>query len=180
MVFTLNELFNYWEGAGVFEILLPFLLVFAIVYGVLQYMKIFGSDKGIHSIIAIVIAVLAVRYTKFTYFYQELFPRLGIGLTILLVLMILVGLFVTDKSKTVVTWIFLGIGLIVAIAVIYNSAAVFGWVDGFGATTSEWIAWIVSAALLIGVIVIIVIPKIKGNKQPAFTLPFFGESPVGK
>lgn len=174
MAFRIDDLFYQWESIGVFEFLLPFLLVFAIVYGVLQSTKIFGGDKGVHSIISVVIGVLAVRYVEFTYFYQELFPRLGIGLTILLAILILTGLFITDKSKTVVTWIWLGIGAIIAIAVIYNSAAVFGWVDGFGGTGSEWIAWIISAILLIGVIVVVVMPKIEGDKQPAYMIPAFG------
>jgi predicted ABC-type exoprotein transport system permease subunit len=174
MAFSIEELFIYWEGQGVFEFLLPFLLVFAIVYGVLQYMKIFGQDKATHVIISIVIGVLSVRYIEFTRFYEEVFPRLGVGLTIILVVLILTGMFATDKSRTLLTWVYLIIGLIVTIAVIYNSASVFGWVDGFGGSPSEWIAWILSAVLLIGVIVVLVMPKIEGDKTPAMMLPLYG------
>jgi len=174
MVFSVQELFYYWEGLGVFEFLLPFLLVFAIVYGVLQYMRIFGGDKGVHVIISVVIGVLAVRYVEFTRFYEEVFPRLGIGLTILLVVLILTGMFATDKSKTVLTWVYLIVGIIITIAVIYNSANVFGWVDGFGGSSSEWIAWILSAVLLIGVIVVLVMPKIESGGEPAMMIPLYG------
>tara|TARA_Y100000310_G_scaffold342216_1_gene444370 strand:- start:711 stop:1259 length:549 start_codon:yes stop_codon:yes gene_type:complete len=181
MAFGAEDLFEYWERLGVFDIVLPFLLVFAIVYGILKYMKIFGNDKGVHAILSIVIGILAVRYTEFTYFYRELFPRLGIGLTILLVFLILVGMFASDKSMTIFMWIFSIIGLIIAIAVVYNSAAVFGWVDGFGGGASEWISWIVSAVLLIGVIVVIVMGNIDTTGSTAAkAAPMFSLTSGGK
>jgi hypothetical protein len=78
-------------------------------------------------------------------------------------------------------WIFSIIGLIIAIAVVYNSAAVFGWVDGFGGGASEWISWIVSAVLLIGVIVVIVMGNIDTTGSTAAkAAPMFSLTSGGK
>ena len=69
--------------------MLPFLLVFAVVFGILIQMNIFGKNRGINVIIALVIGFLAVRSPFFTQFYSEIFPRLGVGIVILLSILIL-------------------------------------------------------------------------------------------
>ena len=89
MVYSIQEVLFQLESIGVFEFLLPFLLIFAAVYGVLISLGIFGKRPGINVIIAFAIGLLAIRFPLFTQFYQELFPRLGIGITILLMLLIL-------------------------------------------------------------------------------------------
>ena len=176
MVFNIQELFFYFEEIGVFDFLLPFLLVFAVVFGVLQFTKMFGEDKGVKAIIAIVIGILAVRYVDFTAYYGEIFPRLGVGLSILLALLLLVGMFVTDKSKALMMWIFTIVGIIIFVTVLYNSASVFGWTDSIGGGPGEWIAWIISAVLLIGVIVVVVMAKKEPSSKTPRTLQLFDTS----
>ncbi len=43
-----------------FEVVFAFLLVFAVLYGVLEWRKFLGENKGIHAIIAIAISVLVL------------------------------------------------------------------------------------------------------------------------
>ncbi len=51
------------QGSGLFELVLPFLLVFALVYGVLESLSLFGDDNSEPNvIIALVIGVFAVVY----------------------------------------------------------------------------------------------------------------------
>jgi len=53
--------FARMEGWGVFDILLPFLLVFAIVFAVLEKIKMFGDDKkNIHVVIALILGVMFI------------------------------------------------------------------------------------------------------------------------
>src|SRR3989344_1372402 len=128
MVYSVEELFYLWDSYGVFQFLLPFLLIFAIVYGILTYMGIFGNHKGVHVIIAIVVGLMAARFGAFTQFYTELFPRLGVGLVIIIALFILVGLFATEHNKkNVLPWTFLIIAFIVGIIVLYTTADYLGW-----------------------------------------------------
>lgn len=179
MVISINEVFYYWETLGVFDYVLPLLLIFAVLYGILSYAKILGNNKGIHVIVSLVIATLAVRYVEFTQFYRDVFPRLGLGITVLLVIMISIGLFVTDKNRTIMFWIMFGVGIIVALTIIYNSFSVFGWVDGFGYSTSEILSFLLLVGLGIGIIIVLVIDKIEssGDHNPVswFAIPAGGK-----
>ena len=83
---SIADIFYQWEFLGVFDFILPFLLVFAIVYGILASTQILGDNKGIAIIIAVVIGLMSLRYQFFfSSFLSEIFPRLGIGLTIMVI-----------------------------------------------------------------------------------------------
>ena len=43
---TIGNLFAQWEAEGVFAYVLPFLLIFAIVYGLLMKMNIFATKDN--------------------------------------------------------------------------------------------------------------------------------------
>ena len=154
------------QNFGFFDLILPFLLLFAIVFGILSYMKIFGNQKSIHVIIALVLALLAIRFPVFTDFLNLISPRLGIGLVILLVLLILIGLFTPDGSQGTIGWIFIGVAVIIAIVIfaqVYDIMQ-FGGGLGYG---SDLIGGIIIIALLIGVIVAVVMGG--GSDKPTGT-----------
>jgi hypothetical protein len=154
MVFgSLADILYQWDYLGVFDFLLPFLLVFAIVYGILSSTKFFGTNRGVYVIIAVVIGLLALRYQFFfSSFLSELFPRLGIGISILLALLILVGMFIAEDETRYWGWGLAAIGVIIAIVVVYQSFNVLGYgiVGGIG---SDFVGFILLGVLLIGVII---------------------------
>lgn len=172
---TLVEVLDIWADFGVFDYVLPFLLIFAVVYGILNYIKVFQENKSVPVLISLVVGILSVRYVEFTSFYTELFPRLGVGVSIILAMLILVGFFFSNKSITAFSWVFLITGVLIFVAVIYNSAQVLGWVDGFGATPSEWIAWVIGVVILIGILVVVVLPEIAPDDSSSQFIPAFGQ-----
>ena len=148
------------ENLGFFQFILPFLLIFAIVFGILSYMRIFGDQKAVHVIIALVLGLLAIRLPFFSAFLSEVTPRLGVGLVVLLALLILTGLFTPDASRGTLGWILLGVGTVIFIIVAvqtFNALSYFGYAGFF--SSSEIIGWVVMVALLIGVIVAVVAGK---------------------
>ena len=162
MTFTIANLLNQWEAIGVFDFVLPFLLIFAVVFGVLTATNVLSGNKGVNVLVALVIGLLALRLDFVPLFFAEVFPRLGVGLAVFLVLMILVGAFIPEgKGRTAMFWIFTGIGAVIAIIVLSGSFGAYGWTDGF--VDSDLIVWIVSIALFIGVIVAVVVSK--GDKS---------------
>ncbi len=67
MVFNIGDIFLQWQMAGIFEFLLPALLIFAIVYGILNTTNIITKEKSIQIIISIIISCstrLSVCCTK--------------------------------------------------------------------------------------------------------------------
>jgi hypothetical protein len=90
---SFGTLLNSLEQQGVFAYVLPFLIVFAIVFGVLTRVNIFGTDnKVINSIIALSVSLMAIQFGFVSNFFSEIFPRVGIGLGALLIILIIYGI----------------------------------------------------------------------------------------
>ncbi len=155
MVFDIQSLFSAWQQFGLYSFVLPFLLIFAVIYGILGYMNIFKGHAGIHAVIAIVFGLLAVRFPFFTDFLEQISPRLGVGLVILLVLMILVGLFTPEGSIKTIGWIFISIAVIIGLVIFAQTSDVLGFSGGFS-FGPDMVAGLVMIGLLIGVIVAVV------------------------
>ena len=172
---TLGNLFSQWEAAGIFQYALPFLLIFALVYGLLIKLNIFASKadpnsgKGVNVIIALAVAFMALQFDMVSMFFSEIFPRFGVALSIILVILILGGLFMPTDSEN--NWFMIALGIIVFVIigiVIYQSLSVFGW----NFTSGGWLAnfWDQYNAIIIFAVVIIVaiiaLTPRKGPRSP--------------
>jgi hypothetical protein len=153
MVYTIGQFLSQWQQAGVFDYLLPFLLIFAIVLGILSATNILGSNKGIHVIIAFVIGMLALQLSFVPDFFREVFPRLGVALAVILVIMICVGLFIPDIERRYWFWGLGAIGFVAALVVLSQSFSSFGWYSSMA--YDDYVGWIVGTVLIIGVIIAI-------------------------
>jgi Zn-dependent protease with chaperone function len=125
-----NALFQL-EQMGVFAYLLPFLLIFALVYGILTKTTILGNNKGINVVLAIAIGLMALQFNFVSYFFAEIFPRLGVGLAILLVMTVLLGAFVDFDENSWAKRIFFGVGALTVLIIVFQSL---GSSFGFGGT----------------------------------------------
>src|SRR3989344_190249 len=164
---SIIDVFYQLENLEFFDIVLPFLLIFAVVYGILTYLGIFGKEnKAVSIIVAVVLGLLSVRLPFFSQFLAEITPRLGVGLSILLALIILVGLFTPKKSRGTITWILFAVGAIIAIIILIQTETVLGGY-GSGYFSEQLIGWVVMIAILIGVIVAVTAGKGgKGSSGP--------------
>lgn len=167
---SFDEVINSWQQAGFFSIILPFLLVFALTFGILTRVKIFKENKAVNAIIAAVVALMSLQVPMVPQFFAQLFPRFGIALAIILVLMVIAGFF-ADPDSPVVNYVLLGIGVIIVIVVLIQTAG------GLGIESGQWWAvnWpVVAGAIFILLLVIIIVagtssgqgkeaPKYKGN-----------------
>jgi hypothetical protein len=122
--FNIGQILNDWAASGVFAYVLPFLLVFAVVYGILSKTHIIADDsnKGVNVVIALAIGALSLVGDFVPTFFQTIFPYLGMGLSVLLALIILGGLFIFDtefKKKT--QWVIWIVGLLIFVVVVYNA-----------------------------------------------------------
>ena len=142
----LEDLFAQWEQVGLFSYLLPFLLIFSLVFGILTKVKLFKENKAVNAIIALVVALMAIQLPMVSQFFSSIFPRLGIALAIILGLFIIVGLFI-DPNHPALTWILMGIGVIIFIIVLVQSAGSMGW------STGTW--WQDNWVTIIGIVIII-------------------------
>ena len=101
MAFTIADILNQWQTAGVFDYILPFLLIFSVVFGILASTNILGKQKGVNVIVSLVVGLLALRLGFVQLFFAQIFPRLGVGIGVILALLILAVLFV-NKLKDII------------------------------------------------------------------------------
>ena len=89
MVTTVTDVLNVWNDLGVFSYVIPFLLIFAVVYAILDKSKILGDNTTIGAIVAAAIGLLALQFDFVPEFFAVIFPRFGIGISIFIVLIII-------------------------------------------------------------------------------------------
>lgn len=162
---AIGNVFSQWEQAGFFTYVLPFLLIFAVVFGVLQKLKVFGQgqnnqgEKGINAIIAIVVGLIAVNIEFVPRFFSEIFPQLGVGLAIMLVAVILLEFFLSWTTKEMndrdnwTRFVYFGIGAIIFLVILNNLSDDFGF--GFYWWNEYW-PLIIGAIFVIAIIGIVV------------------------
>jgi len=145
-----GDLLNSWEQMGVFSYMLPFLLVFALVYGIFTKLHLFGDsrDKSINAIIALAVALMSLQFNIVPVFFADILPRLGIALAGILVMVILLGLFGNPNNKALnntLMWGSFGVGILI----ILQSTELFqGGTDLLGFIPREWVPWIAIIALI--------------------------------
>lgn len=150
------------EQIGAFSYVLPFLLIFALVFGILQKVNIF-NNKGVDGIIALSVGLMSLQFGFVSRFFAGIFPNLGLGLAVILAALILLGLF-TDSNQTGLLW---GLGAIVFIFVIWNSFE-FG-TSNFGFWFTNNLPTIIFSAIVIALIVAMIFPmnfEEKKNDNP--------------
>jgi len=159
MVTTITEVLNIWNEMGVFSYVIPFLLIFAVVFAILKKTKILGDENdGILAIVSVALGLLSLQFDFVSEFYAVVFPRFGIGLSLFLVALIFVGFFSKNASEKENTGLRV-IGSIVAVGIVIWSLSAWGqWNDfgGFGGWFSENIWAILILGVVVGIIAYLV------------------------
>ena len=118
------------------EMILPFLLVFVLVFAILQKSKILGDGKSqIDALISLAIAFILIGAETPRNMIVNLMPFLAVGLSVLLVFFILYGFVEGDLSAgKIPDWLKIGVGILSGLFVII----VVIHVSGFWQTIKEW------------------------------------------
>lgn len=151
---AITDVLNAWADAGVFAYVLPFLMIFAIVYGLINKSKLLGENKGVQATIALAVGLLSLQFDYVANFFAILFPYFGMGIAVLLVALILMG-FVAKDDKT--NWVWFSVGLIIFLVVVLTALSDFSWFGGRG--SFFWYdAWpaILAGLLLLGFMAFII------------------------
>ncbi|MBS3065780.1 hypothetical protein J4229_01915 [Candidatus Pacearchaeota archaeon] len=168
MAFTIADILNQWQTAGVFDYILPFLLIFSVVFGILASTNILGKQKGVNVIVSLVVGLLALRLGFVQLFFAQIFPRLGVGIGVILALLILTGLFVNKKEARYWMWGIAGVAVLIWLFVLVNSFQSVGWLGIYGGYVGDYAGLIIGLVLLIGVIIAVVASKSGGSSDGSF------------
>lgn len=114
---SIQNTLNQWADQGIFLYLLPFLLVFALIFAILTKTKLLGDNKAAAAIIAAALGLMSLVGDYFPKFLEKFAPDVSIGVSVLLAVIILLGLFYDPKgdNKSGIHWIiyiFIGVGAV--------------------------------------------------------------------
>jgi cbb3-type cytochrome oxidase subunit 3 len=178
---TLRTGLNFLNDIGVYDVILPFLLVFTFVFAILEKTKILGYDseakttkKNLNAISAFVVALLVVASVRLVSIINEVMANVVILVVLGITFMMTVGTYMADKEFSLdpeknKKWvIFFMIFSFIAIVIIFLNAL--GWMgaiekffSGFGADAIYVILFILA---FIGIIFWIVNGNDKKGGNP--------------
>lgn len=146
-----------WTKFGVFDVLLPLLLVFTLVFAILEKINIF-NNRGVHLVISLVLAFFAVTNVGVSMFFMYLFSHLALGIAVLLVMIVLLGIALKPEGETW-NWVF-GIAGAILILVALSKAEFFTYV--FGPNAFYWMEQNAATLVLLFIIILAVIAVFVG------------------
>jgi len=176
------ELFN---RIGLYDVVLPFLLVFTLVFGVLEKSRMFGTEKlagggeysrkNLNAMVAFTTSFFVVASAPLVAIINVLVSRVALILVILVMFMLLVaamhkqqdkeGFELTKGYRSALTAVVLA-----AVILIFMDGA--GWLQPLWVyVTGNWNSQVVGTVALFGIIVGFMVYVTKGPKTEAATRP---------
>lgn len=173
----IGNFISQWQQIGAFSYILPFLLLFALIFGLLTKMNLFQDNKGVNAIIAIVVSLMALQFDLVPRFFSEIFPRLGVGLALILVAIILLGIFIPNERWS--TYVFFVIGAIILIVIFFTTSEAVGWGGLWGfknfIETMPVVVWWVVGVIIAIIVILQLKPKEREHKPSKFMKDLFRE-----
>lgn len=99
MVSSLQNTIEFLRDFGLFDVVLPFLFVFTIVFAILEKTFILGKEKdgsprkNLNSVVALVLAFLVIAVNKAVNFLTTALPNIVLLMTIGISFLLLIGVF---------------------------------------------------------------------------------------
>ncbi len=134
------QLVSAFDELGGYDILLPFILVFTLVFAVLQKIKLFGTNsKNINAVVSLVISIFFLQNTYLIFILQKFLPNVSIFLVIFLMFLMLLGIFSGGSAPGN---LFVGIAVIVSIIAVLLAlfSDIFSPMIGGGTGLGVWYA----------------------------------------
>lgn len=175
MVSALGKAVEFMKDFGFFDVILPFLLVFTIVFGILEKTRIFGVEKiggesypkkNLNSMVAFVMAFFVVATKEIVASFQVSLPQVVLILTIILCFLMLAGSFMGDKEFNFENtgWAkFLTLVAFIAVVLIFLNS--FGWLTPIIGYIQLNPGTVVVPAVLIGVVIGTIVYVVGGKVE---------------
>ena len=177
---VLGNAIGFFVQIGVYDVVLPFILVFTIVFAILEKTQIFGKEKvystegkeyqftrkNLNAMTAFVIAFFVIASARLVYIINNTLGNVVLLLVLIISFMLLVGAMYTGKDEFEVPkpWrnFFTVLVFIAIIFIFLNAAGVLG----------PWYSWLLAnwdtnAVAAIGLLVVTILLMLYVTKSPA-------------
>ncbi|MFT4303416.1 MAG: hypothetical protein ACMXYG_02550 [Candidatus Woesearchaeota archaeon] len=144
---TFIETLSRW---GVAEVLLPFILIFTIVFAILQKSEILGKGKKNYNSMVALVFGLGIVFSHVLNFYptgvspvdliNRALPQVSIVLVAIVALLLIIGI-MGGEVKWIGSSISGWLAIISLLIILYIFGRASGW-GGFMAETPQWLRWL--------------------------------------
>jgi len=172
---------DFLARIGIYDVVLPFLLVFTLLYAVLEKTKVLGTEeidgkkytrKNLNAIIAFVIALLVVSSTKLVSTINTVLANVVLLLILAIFFLLLVGSFFKSEGEVFLKggWnVLFMVIMFIGICLIFLHAL--GWLGAFwdylsGNLGTQWIGGLVLVIIIILAMLYITHEKKPGKSSP--------------
>lgn len=162
---------GFLDKIGVYDVILPFLLVFTIVFAILEKTKVLGTEKvgdkiltkkNLNSMVAFVVAFLVIASTQLVAVVNQVMANVVLLLILAVCFLMLVGVFFGSQEFTLEKypgWIkFFMVLMFIGIVVIFLNAL--DWLQYVLAVfvywNADWAAGILFVIIILGFMIYIV------------------------
>ncbi len=171
---------EFFDDIGIYDVVLPFILVFTIVFAILEKTRILGSDmiedrpyskKNLNAMVAFTIAFLVVASSRLVATINEAMANIVVLLLLGIGFLLLIGVFFKEKEEVVLEGaqryfamviMFIGIVLIFLHAIRTENNK--SWLEWFWSyLTDNWSSNLAGSIILIIVIVLFMLYIVKGE-----------------
>ncbi|MEK6856808.1 MAG: hypothetical protein AABX49_02215 [Nanoarchaeota archaeon] len=161
-----NDIVESFSDVGGFDVILPFILVFAVTFAVLRKIKLFGENKNVDAIVSLILAAFLVSSTTIVNVLTGFLPRVSMIVLVLLMLILVVGIF-SGGSEWGGGWLFVG-AIIAILSVLWALGAAAEWdVPLVGEITEQDVGTLIVVGVFVLVIWLIVREPNDKNKSSA-------------
>jgi hypothetical protein len=167
MASTLQGTIEFLKDFGLFDVILPFILVFAIVFSILEKTSLLGKKKqNLNSLVAIVFALLVITANKVVTAITNALPNILLLIIILVSFLLMLGILFKEEEldfsskmpgwyKFFVVLMFIGLIFIFLGAYILDSGVsilsyIFSYL--YAGMGNDLVGGIILIAILVGVI----------------------------
>jgi len=140
MASTFRGVIEFFVRLGIYDVVLPFLLVFTVVFAIMEKSKVFGTEKtsdgpvtrkNLNSMVAFVVAFLVVASSRLVAVINETMANMVLLLMMSICFLILIGSFMKETKEGVFLekgWAtFFTVIMFIGIVLIFLNAL--GWLE---------------------------------------------------
>lgn len=168
MASMLGNVIQFFDQIGIYEVVLPFLLTFTIVFAILEKTKALGAEganreskKNINAMVAFVMGFMVIASAQLVQIITQVSSQVVILILLIVFFLTLIGTFYKSSTEGEVvpaTWqnfflffMFIGILLIFLAAIKTNNKS---WLElTINYVAQYWSSTLIASIILIGIIV---------------------------
>ena len=170
--FNFEKVVVFMQSSGFYDYLLPFLLIFAIVFAALEKTQVLGKDKtNINIVVSVVIGFLLIVQQGIVQTINSFLPKVSLLLVVILMVLMVFALIAGRNHKGFTGMMFVIACIVVFIAIMLSLTSSIPGADGFLSSddAQSLLTWALPIGIFLLAIYILTRPNRPQNERQSTT-----------